>query len=612
MRSQCFFQIFLVFLLTPYDVSCYQFNRQPDRRKVDSKRGFKHLGDDEDAPPLVVEQQQRPFSFDTSPQKTFPVETVSELQSLILDQNVPLSQVEIRNYARAQTEGALLSHDVLDLISKRFQDKSKPGARNDDAKLALAMEGGGMRGAVSAGMAAAIAALGLSDTIDVIYGSSAGSVIGAYMVSRQMCMDVYVDILPAAKTKFVCKRRMIRSIFSDLVNVLVTSLKNRAIQSNLSIDQLPQTIAAAPGMNISFILDGIMDENHGIRPLDFAKFRENNEIQPLRVVASCIDSRDNMFSTCFGTDDFFNETPTERADGSRQGLFACLEASVTVPGATGPPIELKTGRHDEILPCFDAFCFEPLPYRSAVEEGATHVLVLCSRPEGFQPKTKPGAYEVGVAPWYFRSHGHEKVAQFFEKGGQQYIYAEDMLLLEHGKSSLSKILVPPPKVLYGAATQTPESQHSIENREDTWKSAHLLPMKVPIGTPELATLEQGEDTVLEAVRGGFAVAFDMLAPIIGLDKSSISGDDAAKLVFANRTVEAARTALETRLQVPGDRILDASELLVDQTKPKSSASKRNWYDHDQSHTLLLDLPGFRYGGLGHLAKDLAATSSSRR
>jgi patatin-like phospholipase/acyl hydrolase len=42
--------------------------------------------------------------------------------------------------------------------------------------------GGGMRGAVSAGMAAAIAGLGLTDAFDVIYGSSAGSVIGAYMV----------------------------------------------------------------------------------------------------------------------------------------------------------------------------------------------------------------------------------------------------------------------------------------------------------------------------------------------------------------------------------------------------------------------------------------------
>jgi predicted patatin/cPLA2 family phospholipase len=516
MKSHYLFQVFL--LLTSHVVSAYEVRRKPDRIGAVSERGYKRLEDHEDAPPLAVEQQQQQQRPSAPP---FLVESVSELWSVILDQNKPLNQVEIRDYARKQTEDSLLTHDVLELMSKRFQENSKPGARNDDAKLALAMEGGGMRGAVSAGMAAALAALGLTDTIDVIYGSSAGSVIGAYMVSQQMCLDVYVDILPAAKKKFVCKRRMIRSIFADLVNVLADSLQNT--NKPAATTPLPKTLEAAPGMNISFILDGIMDADHGIRPLDFEKFRENNEIQPLRVVASCIDSKDNMFSICFGTDNFFNATAAERRDGSRQGLFACLEASVTVPGATGPPVELKTSGHDEILPCFDAFCFEPLPYRSAVEEGATHVMVLCSRPEGYQPKTKQGAYEKGVAPWYFRSHGHANVAKFFEQGGQQYIYAEDMLLLEHGKSSLSKVLVPPPKVLYGAKPQIPKSQQSPQVREEDWKSAYLLPIKVPMGTPELENLEQDEDIVLEAVRGGFAVAFDMLAPIVGLEESSPAG-----------------------------------------------------------------------------------------
>jgi predicted acylesterase/phospholipase RssA len=79
-------------------------------------------------------------------------------------------------------------HPVLQLIQKRVETKSLPGARdkNDTAILALSIEGGGMRGAVSAGMAAAISCLGLADAFDSIYGSSAGSVIGAYLISRQM------------------------------------------------------------------------------------------------------------------------------------------------------------------------------------------------------------------------------------------------------------------------------------------------------------------------------------------------------------------------------------------------------------------------------------------
>jgi len=76
---------------------------------------------------------------------------------------------------------------------KEMEDNSNNAyeQEGDPFHLALAIEGGGMRGAVSAGMAAAIASLGLTDAFDSIYGSSAGSVVGAYMVSRQMCVGTY-------------------------------------------------------------------------------------------------------------------------------------------------------------------------------------------------------------------------------------------------------------------------------------------------------------------------------------------------------------------------------------------------------------------------------------
>lgn len=174
-------------------------------------------------------------------------------------------------------------------------------------------------------MVAAIAALGLSDSIDKIYGSSAGSVVGAYFVSRQVCVDVYVDILPAAQNLFVCKKRMFKSLASSFVDVLVNSLRkeNANVRSPAQLN---------PGMNISFVLDGIMGKDHGIRPLDFDTFRQNDVKQPLRVVSSAIDpDSGKLFSKCFGTKDFYDETAVEKADGTRKGLFACLEASMTVP-----------------------------------------------------------------------------------------------------------------------------------------------------------------------------------------------------------------------------------------------------------------------------------------
>jgi predicted patatin/cPLA2 family phospholipase len=504
------------------------------------------------------------------------VRTVDELRAAILDRGLSLKDTEIlceNNTAREQDIANTSApkpasvptdffdnHAVRHLMKQRYDGQSMPGFRseNDTYTLALSIEGGGMRGCVSAGMVAAIAALGLSDTIDKVYGSSAGSVVGAYFVSRQVCMDVYVDILPAAQKLFVCKKRMIKSLASSLVDVLVNSVRRENANAR-SPAQLN------PGMNISFVLDGIMGQDHGIRPLDFETFRQNDAKQPLRVVSSAIDPETGrLFSKCFGTTDFFSETAVETVDGSRNGLFACLQASMTVPGATGPPVNIRQPNSDKVFPCFDAFCFEPIPYRSAVEEGASHVLVLSSRPEDFQPVTRPGIYETGVAPIWFHSHGHGAVADFFDKGGQQYLYAEDLLALEEAKTKKilfpgdeenQRVAVPPAEILYGVP-ETPAVKNLKENRDVVWKRAHLMPLRVPRGHRELPTLEQGKDAVLEAVRGGFATAFDSLSSIVNLDH--IRGADAAMLVFPEDEDWNESEILGSVMQIPGMEISEPS------------------------------------------------------
>lgn len=42
-----------------------------------------------------------------------------------------------------------------------------------------------MRGCVSAGASLALSFLGLNDVVDIVYGSSAGSMVGTYFISRQ-------------------------------------------------------------------------------------------------------------------------------------------------------------------------------------------------------------------------------------------------------------------------------------------------------------------------------------------------------------------------------------------------------------------------------------------
>jgi hypothetical protein len=597
------------------------------------------------------------------------VTNVHELRSKILDAGWELQHLKVEcPYASANaTISDVLQHDVLQLMVSRYHSRSRPGERssNDTAYLALAIEGGGIRGAVCSGMAAAIASLGLTDSFDTIIGSSAGSVIGAYMVrsvknstcgvckpffwlsvatliylfssflyfplfhmkSRQMCVDVYLDILPAAKRLFACTKRLLHSISVTALDVSMSELLNGRFR--------PQSILpkGSPGMNTSFILDGIMNYRHGLRPLDIQSFRTNDRRQPLRV-ASSYAKNGKLYSKCFGTEHFFDtgnsstDSFVRRVDGSRDGLFACLEASMTVPGASGDPVRIADKNNENGIAFFDAFCFEPLPYRSAVEAGATHVLVLCSRPEGFQPKTAPGIYENGVANMYFKAHNEPEVARFFERGGQQYIYAEDLLTLEEGKLHGMKhggsVHVPPPAVLYGVDRDN-VTNHLAMNR-DQWKMAHLLPLKVPIGTKELPSLEQDRNAIGDAVRGGFAAAFDLLAPAIGLQLDhNLTGMDVAKLLFPPDMM-ADDFVLEHQLHVKGDYIPTGRDALS--RHPPKSPSLRRKMAHDRvqplfgdHHRLVRDvgtrkeksqaaehllqvLPGFASGRMAHLAAGL--------
>src|SRR3954471_4639546 len=69
-----------------------------------------------------------------------------------------------------------MPHPVIAALRER-----PPGAR-----IALVVEGGGMRGAVSGGMALALDELGLSGAFDAAYGSSAGTLNAMWLVSGRL------------------------------------------------------------------------------------------------------------------------------------------------------------------------------------------------------------------------------------------------------------------------------------------------------------------------------------------------------------------------------------------------------------------------------------------
>jgi predicted patatin/cPLA2 family phospholipase len=76
-------------------------------------------------------------------------------------------------------------HPVLQAIIHRCRTGSVPGQRSDGLKVGLVIESGAMSGVVSAGMLAALEYLGFLTAFDVVYGSSAGAINGAYFVAGQ-------------------------------------------------------------------------------------------------------------------------------------------------------------------------------------------------------------------------------------------------------------------------------------------------------------------------------------------------------------------------------------------------------------------------------------------
>lgn len=74
----------------------------------------------------------------------------------------------------------------------------------------------------------------------------------------------------------------------------------------------------------------------------------------------------------------------------------------------------------------DALLCEPIPYRSAVREGATHCIVLRSRPEPCHVLGKgPGVYEQLIARRFFHQYNATDAVNWMMSLQHQRIYAED-------------------------------------------------------------------------------------------------------------------------------------------------------------------------------------------
>ncbi|MFT4261910.1 MAG: patatin-like phospholipase family protein [Nocardioides sp.] len=220
------------------------------------------------------------------------------------------------------------SVSVSDALRQRTVTGSKRGHRSDAHTIALALEGGGLRGVISAGMAAVVEELGLIDAFDLVVGTSAGAVNAAALRAGQIAAfaDAYVDTF--SSRYFIDSRRM---------------LLNRPV---VRMDRLIDHTSNAFGVSLT-------DHRY-----DF----------PIAFVATSISTGKAVPHTDFNDEDDF---------------LGSLAASGLLPLVGGAPVSLRGDRW------LDGGLVDPIPVAAATGLGATHVLVLATRPPATSPRRTP-------------------------------------------------------------------------------------------------------------------------------------------------------------------------------------------------------------------------------
>ncbi|KAL8445934.1 hypothetical protein Emag_004899 [Eimeria magna] len=186
----------------------------------------------------------------------------------------------------------------------------------DGSSLALAIEGGAMRGSVCGGMAVCLDWMGFSEAFDAVYGSSAGAMVGAFLLSRQLAYEgtsVYTDWLPTLGKKFIDVKRIGRALgLGCLLDGDVLGLLGSRL--------------GRPMLDLDALLIEVLQNK---QPFNFFRFMQNNERQPLKIIASGLSSMRSVTLDFAGGN--FKDLPS---------LCECLRASMLLPGMAGPVVHL--------------------------------------------------------------------------------------------------------------------------------------------------------------------------------------------------------------------------------------------------------------------------------
>ena len=212
---------------------------------------------------------------------------------------------------------------LFGVLLERATAHSRPRERTDPHLVALVVEGGGMRGAVSAGMCLVLEAAGLMASVDRVYGCSSGALTGCFAAAGQASVWA-TSFEHCACREFIDPRRAMRG---------------------------------RPVLDLDFLFDQVIARRGSLSEPGLA---EGPEFRAVAVSATRAELR------------------VLRDFESAAEVLAAARASCTIPLLTGAP---PTFRGE---PMVDGGLLEAIPYPTALREGATHVLVLRSRDASYR------------------------------------------------------------------------------------------------------------------------------------------------------------------------------------------------------------------------------------
>jgi predicted patatin/cPLA2 family phospholipase len=290
-------------------------------------------------------------------------------------------------------------HPVLEAIRER----------PNGARLALVVEGGGMRGAVSGGMVLGLDELGLAKGFHDAYGSSAGTLNAMWFVSGRIREGIPTWTDPTLIAELIDWRRAVgRGPVVGIQNLVDKRYEQLA-------PGLFQDVLASPTR-----LHPIATEVTSGKAVDLAP-----------------------------------------AITDETTLRLALRASATLPFLGGEPVSLDGHRY------LDAGLSAAIPFRAAIADGATHILLLRSRQLG-EITAAPAGMAARVMPRLLRRVSPAVAEGFLTRATREG--ADEELLAEYDS--------------------------------DPAREPHILSIRAPKGSPIPSRLDRDVEVVTAALEAG--------------------------------------------------------------------------------------------------------------